>query len=213
MQLTARAGWSKRFGHTIVITAAGAMVLAGSNNASDVWASLNGGYKWTQCRLQAGQTVTENSPAVALTGDEKLVVGSGYPRTDLWISDMSLTDPSRVAAMCQGGPIPDEGVGLRVALWDAASPDDDGGDTTGTASSSSGGLSAGVIILIVLGVLVGMTVLYGMWRHQKKTGSWNPLAPAPDSLMKMETGGTATHSALDSALMGDTSAGQPGGHQ
>ena len=102
LQVTGRAGWMKRWGHTIVITSAGAMVLAGSNNGSDVWASFNGGRKWSQCKLQAGQTVTENSPAVALTKDEKLVVGSGYPRTDLWISDVSFSDTSRLSTMCVG---------------------------------------------------------------------------------------------------------------
>ena len=101
-----------------------------------------------------------------------------------------------------------------MELWDGISPDDGGGgDSTDTTTSSSGGLSAGVIILIVLGVLVGLSVVYGLWKHQKNTGSWNPLAPTPEA-QKLETGGTAAHSALDSALMGDTSAAQmPGGAQ
>ena len=118
MQLQKAATWSKRWGHSVVITSAGAMVLVGGaaspfddGGPSDVWASFNCGARWTQCRLQAGQTVTADSPAAQLTADERFIVGSGYPRTDLWLSDQSLSDPQRLARMCQGS-IPKVGVGL-----------------------------------------------------------------------------------------------------
>ena len=65
-----------------------------------------------------------------------------------------------------------------------------------------------MIVLIVLGVLVGVTGVYALWRHQQRTGSWNPLTPAPASTDSAETGKSTAHSALDSALLGDTAAVQ-----
>jgi len=205
-QVIARAQWWKRWGHAVVITNAGAMVLAGSNNGSDVWASFNGGQRWYQCRLQVGQTVTENSPAVQLTADERLVVGSGYPRTDLWLSDQSLKDPSALSRLCTGS-IPEEGVGLRMASWEPASGESSTGvpdpGTLPLPSSGSGALSPGVIVVIVLGVVAGVAIIYALWRHQQRTRSWNPFSsPAFDTDIKVEQGTAASHSALDSALLG-----------
>ena len=191
MQVQRAATWAKRWGHSVVVTSAGAMVLAGSNSGSDMWASFNGGARWTQCQLQAGQTVTENSPAVQLTADERLIVGSGYPRTDLWLSDQSLADPQRLARMCQG-TVPENGVGLYVESWAWVPSEGDsssGGDMP--APTPSSGLSAGVVVLIVLAVLVGVTVLYMLWRHQQKTGSWNPMAAAKETSGPSEDVGSA----------------------
>ena len=110
-----------------MLTGSEAPTVIFSGLSNDVWASFNGGKKWSQCRLQAGQTVTENSPAVALTADESLVVGSGFPHTDLWISDMSLADPTRLRSLC-GGTIPDEGVGLWMEDWEPWYPEGNGTD-------------------------------------------------------------------------------------
>ena len=216
MQVQRAATWSQRWGHSVVITSAGAMVLVGSSGVlSDVWASFNGGARWTQCQLQAGQTVTENSPAVQLTADERLIVGSGYPRTDLWLSDQSLSDPQRLARMCQGS-IPETGVGLYVESWtrvpSAGADSSSGGDMP--APPPSTGLSAGVAVLIVLAVAVGAAVLYALWRrYAQKEGSCGGLAQVGgDSGGQLETGetaeGVAAHSALDRALLRDTAAGQ-----
>ena len=202
-QVTMRAKWDKRSGHSIAVTEAGAMLLVGSNTVvatSDMWASLDGGKLWTQCRLQTGQTVMERSPAMQLTADEKLVVGSGYPRTDLWISDQSLADPQRVATLCQGS-VPEAGVGLRMDDWEAAPGNGTDSNMEPTASS---GLSVGVILLIVVCALVLMAVVWWLWQHQQKTGSWNPLSAQPSST-DAEKGGM-TGGKLDSALLGDTAA-------
>lgn len=176
-QVVSRGGWAGRSRFGVVITSAGVMMLLGGNR-NDVWASMNGGQQWRSCRLQAGAPVITGAPAIALTGDDKLVVGSGYPRSDLWTSDQSLKEPTLLARMC-GTSIPEDGIGLRIEGWTPYSNSTD--DPTDNTTTSSSGLPVTSILLIIVAVLAVLAVLYFLYRRQQRTGSWNPMVHASSS--------------------------------
>ena len=183
-QLTSRASWAKRWGHGSAITAAGVLLLVGGTPSSagrsgvsfnDVWASLNGGRLWTSCRLPLGRVFIRGEQAVALTSDERLLLGAGYAYlsngqridySDLWISDLSLADPATVQRLCSGS-MPEEGVGLRnVEGWSPVSPsaDDDGS----TSAGGGIGISSGLIALST-GLLLSTVAAVGYihYRHRR----------------------------------------------
>ena len=206
--LVARAPWQARRGLAVVITHAGAMLLAGGADTTDIWASLNGGVRWTQCRLQAGQTVTVNQPAVTLTAEERLLIGSGSPRTDLWQSDVSLSQPSVVARLCQGS-MPADGMGLIIEGWEPAGANNGTSPDADPSTTSSSGLTTWAVLLIVLAVLLALAAVYWLWRRQQQTGSWNPLqqgSKAGDFSTLNGEPHAQSSLPLDTALLGDTAA-------
>ena len=183
-QLTARAGWSKRWGHGAAITAAGVFLIVGGtpaskgangNSVTDLWASFDGGVRWSSCRVPANAPFIRGEQGVTLTADERLLVGSGYQYinsgqqridySDLWLSDVSLADPSTVARYCNA-VVPVEGVGLRgVEGWQSSRSN----SSTDTTSGSSAGLSPAVIGLLVA-IGLGL-VLAGFLYIRKRAGA------------------------------------------
>jgi len=175
-----------------------------------MWASLNGGARWTACRVIANQSVTDSS-AVALTGDDRLVIASGSPRADVLLGDQKLTEASLVARYC-GNTVPEDGVGLRVEGWAAAnSTDPDSGNDTPTdptTTASSGGLSGMAIVGIVAAVLVALAGAFAYWKWQQKSTATN--TSDPSGLLGSTNGtveGQAHTNALDSSLLSDTDGG------
>ena len=180
-QLTSRAPWAKRWGHGLAITTAGVMLLVGGTPSSggrsgvsfnDIWVSLTGARSWSSCKLPVGRGFIRGEQAVALTSDERLVVGAGYAYlstgqridySDLWISDVSLADPATVQRLCSGN-VPDGGVGLRdVEGWSPVKPSADGSSD----SSGGGDNSWGLIALMVLLLLSAVSALgYLLHRHR-----------------------------------------------
>ena len=191
-----------------MVTSQGAMLVIGGRGQTDIWASLNGGARWTPCRVIGNQSVTDSS-AVALTGDDRLVIASGSPRADVSLGDQKLTDASLVGRYC-GNSVPLEGVGLRVEGWTAITngTDPDSGNTTPTDSTSSGGLSGMAIVGIVAAVLVALAGAFAYWKWQQKNTP--PHTSDPSGLLG-NTNGTVegqTHTnALDSSLLADTDGG------
>ena len=186
-QLTARAAWAKRWGHGAAITAVGVMLVIGGtspsstgtgNSFADMWASFNGGVRWSSCRLPVGGSFIRGEQAVALTADEHLVLGTGYQYinngrqridySDLWISDSSIADPNTLARIC-AAVVPEEGVGLRdVDGWLVPS-----GDEGGSISDGGSG-SVGVVALVVVLVLVAAAVVAWISYRIYRRGHWNP---------------------------------------
>ena len=130
-QLTATAPWAGRWGHGAAITESGVLLVLGgtsiaSQSYNDLWASFNGGLAWFKCRLEVNSTIIRGEQAVALTSDERLIVGNGYyysgafrvEYADLWVSDLSFNNTAALAAAC-GTTVPAQGVGLRMANWQA----------------------------------------------------------------------------------------------
>ena len=201
-QVTNRAQWPSRWGHSSIITAAGAMLVMGGipgvrgnswagNSFSDAWLSLNGGQRWTSCRLPANNVFIRGEQGVVLTSDEHLLLGAGYqvitsggsdyyrPEfSDLWRSDQPLSDLAYLARVCQTA-LPEDGVvGLGAfEQWQPAAPSDPSSSTSG-----SSGLSGGVqVMLIVASLLVLCTVSYYLYRQKQRTGSWWPFAASKPS--------------------------------
>jgi len=133
-------------------------------------------------------------------------MASSTPFTSVLLSDQSLRDPLMVARLC-GGPVPEEGVGLRVEGWEPAAGNGTQPDSKPTVESSDG-LSVGMIVLIVAGVFIGLAAIYFLRRHYQKTGCSNPLSSSHSvqlSTIGLSTEeGQAHHNALNSALLGDT---------
>ena len=205
-----RAQFPKRFEASVLVTSQAAMLVIGGRGQTDMWASLNGGQRWTLCRVVANQTVTDSS-AVTLTSDDRLVIASGSPRADVAPGDQTLTVPSVVARYC-GNTVPAEGVGLRVDAWEGSTGGSSGVDpSSGTTpdTTSSGTLSGMAIVGIVAAVLVALAVAYGYWRWQQKN-SGAASTSDPSGLLG-HTNGTVegqTHSnSLDSSLLADTNGG------
>ena len=193
--VTARAAWAARGSHRVVFTNAGAMLLMGGsmggngvNSLNDIWLSVNGGTRFTACRLPPDNTFIRDAQAVALTGDERLMVGNGVrlqstiPQeyTDLWLSDMSLSNTATLARMCSATIDRDNGIGLRVSSWtpysNSSVPDDDPGADSGSTGVSGGSSSSSVPIIIgvTLGCVMLLAVAFWLYRTHQQTGSWNP---------------------------------------
>jgi hypothetical protein len=93
--LTANAGWSARYGHTMVQYNDGSLVLMGGNEGSnaasakrDVWRSTNHGQTWTQQTGTAGWSARWFSSSV--TVGSNIILTGGYNGTtalkDVWRS-------------------------------------------------------------------------------------------------------------------------------
>jgi len=192
---SAAGSFTKRWGLGFAVNDAGVlMVLGGSSGVSfaDLYVSYNGGVAWTKCPRIKGDAVIRSEQAVALSPDEKLIVGTGYRfeqngdtlyRTelaDMWISDQPFARTTDIVRLC-GGAAPSAGVGLVVAGWNPAavsstgrSPTPDPEPETPVTTSSSSGYSTTTIVIIVVLVLAVVGVAYYLYKHHEKTGSWNP---------------------------------------
>ena len=193
-QLTSRAAWSKRWGHGAAITAAGVFIVIGGtpatkgangNSAADMWASFDGGVRWSSCRVPSNAPFIRGEQGVSLTADERLLVGSGYQYinagqqridySDLWRSDVSLADPATVARYCSGA-LPEAGVGLRgVEGWDSSGSGTGGSGSPDADTGSSAGLSAPVIgLLVAIGVGLVLAAFLYIRRRAGATGAFWP---------------------------------------
>ena len=194
-QVTNRAAWPSRWGHASVITEAGAMLVLGGvpgvrgnswagNSFSDAWLSLDGGLRWTSCRLPINNVIVRAEQGAVLTQDEHLLLGAGYqvitsggtdyyrPEfSDLWRSDQPLSDLGWLTRVCSTA-VPDDGViGLRdMEAWVPETP-------ATSSSSSSSGLSSGVLVMIVVAVVAAvLSAAYYLYCRKQRTGVWSPFA-------------------------------------
>ena len=114
-----------RMDSQLTVASNGIMVISSGDcgdycNKNDVWASLDGGYTWGVCCAGAncGFEVREDH-VQELDRTGRLVLWSGSRQNpsrgntnDVWLSDISFTDPAAVAKAC-GLKVPSNGVGLR----------------------------------------------------------------------------------------------------
>ena len=102
------------------ITTDGAIMVTVTSNTrnvrrSDLWTSFDGGYTWGRCIFNATYG-SRNLPAMAIDNEGRLYMMGGYDSSrrvlnDVWISDVSLSNVSQLALMCNKS-IPSTGVGL-----------------------------------------------------------------------------------------------------
>jgi len=151
----------------------------------DLWASFNGGIKWTTCRLPVNGGFIRGEQAVALTADEKLIVGNGYRyssnppyRTefsDLFITDISLSNTAQLARICST-IVPEEGIGLRAVEDWTPFTNSSNSDPSCCSPNSSSGLNTALIVFLVLGGVALLSLAVYSYRRHQRTGSWNLFA-------------------------------------
>ena len=174
--------WSPRWGHTGVITEKGVMLVIGGADSrtglagdqlstKDVWASFDGGVNWHACRLPPNPDWLRTEQSAQLSVDEHLVLASGYlfsngsrriDFSDVWLSNISMSDPAAVAAVCGGEEaLPTKGVGLRV--WP-------GSDVAPIVPARA--LSGVAIAAIVFAILIAVALAGYCVSGYKKYGFW-----------------------------------------
>lgn len=124
-RLNPAAVYDGRMDSQLTVAGNGIMIVSGGDcgeycNKNDVWASLDGGYTWGVCCAGAncGYEVREDH-VQELDKSGRLLLFSGSRQNpglgntnDVWLSDISFTDPAAVAKAC-GLKVPAAGVGLR----------------------------------------------------------------------------------------------------
>ena len=181
--ITGNAPWNRRWGMSGVVTDNGVMLVIGGTTTSDgysesymslrdMWLSLDGGYTWSTCTLPSDHGYVRGQQGAALTMDGRLLLASGYahqigaPRTDytdLWISNISVTNAQRMSEVCGGYALPAAGLGLRVWPGSYVPPTD--------PTLSAIAIAGIITMIIVLAATLGFC--YWSW---KKTGRF----PVPD---------------------------------
>ena len=117
------APYDGRMDSQLTVSSNGIMVVSSGDcgdycNKNDVWASLDGGYTWGICCTYCGFQVREDHVS-ELDKSGRLMLWSGSRQNpglgntnDVWLSDISFTDPAAVASRCNL-KVPAAGVGLR----------------------------------------------------------------------------------------------------
>ena len=125
VRLNPAAIYDGRMDSQLTVASNGILVISSGDcgdrcNKNDVWASLDGGYSWGVCcnGANCGFEVREDHVA-ELDKNGRLLLWSGSRQNpglgntnDVWLSDISFTDPAAVAKAC-GLKVPAAGVGLR----------------------------------------------------------------------------------------------------
>lgn len=86
-RVTANAGWSPRYGHSMIVMEDGSIILTGgvsfgSGYLNDVWRSQDGGSTWTRINANAGWVHRFFHSTIAMPDGSILLTGGGYNPND-----------------------------------------------------------------------------------------------------------------------------------
>jgi len=181
--------------------------------ANDVWVSMNGGYSWGRCVLDA-EWDDRFQQAVVLDDAGYLYIVSGGVGVDVqsvlqdvWRSTTTFSDLASVARLC-GTTVPECGVGLKcwpgpgtVLASDGSFVSCDACPVSGlngggsSSSSSNNGLVIALVVFVLLFVAAAVAAGF-YYRKAKQMGGGGPAAFSSDHFGAVDSSGLMQHTSL-----------------